>query len=233
MKPSAFYGKRYDAGVPEESEDEKLESEDDDYDPEKDLEISDEESEDDGDESEDDQEESEHEVVPSTSGKGKRAVRRTIWKNKRPENVKSLEKVFLGQVHTSDGSVKSPIEYFDELFDSNMKECMPSDTQMKKSGRGTSVIQVAEMDDVDLRVVKWHDNRGVILLSNFAALEPQNTVKRYFNLTDAPRKAKLPLLMFKLEVANCLLQKGKSVGTKRGRPSVDVEELYKEKAKKG
>ncbi|KAK3893237.1 hypothetical protein Pcinc_002923 [Petrolisthes cinctipes] len=178
---------------------------------------------------------------------------------------------------------------------------MPSDTQMKKSGRCTSVIQVAEMDDVDLRVVKWHDNRGVTLLSNFAALEPQNTVKRwgskrkqiinieypsivmiynkfmgwvdlldsllalyrislrskkwyhkliwhfmdmlliqawllyirYFNLTDAPRKAKLPLLMFKLEVANCLLQKGKSVGTKRGRPSVDVEELYKEKAKKG
>ncbi|KAK3893238.1 hypothetical protein Pcinc_002924 [Petrolisthes cinctipes] len=108
MKPSAFHGKRYDAGVPEESEDEKLESEDDDYDPEKDLEISDEESEDDGDESEDDQEESEHEVVPSTSGKGKRAVRRTIWKSKRPEDVKSLEKVFLGQVHTSDGSVKSP-----------------------------------------------------------------------------------------------------------------------------
>ncbi|KAK4300288.1 hypothetical protein Pmani_027505 [Petrolisthes manimaculis] len=178
---------------------------------------------------------------------------------------------------------------------------MPSDTQMKKSGRGTSVIQVAEMDDVELRVVKWHDNRGVTLLSNFAALEPQNTVKRWdskrkkridivcpsivmiynkfmggvdlldsllplyrislrskkwyhkllwhfmdmlliqawllyirdFDLTDAPRKAKLPLLMFKLEVANCLLQKGKSIATKRGRPSVDVEELYKEKAKRG
>ncbi|KAK4300287.1 hypothetical protein Pmani_027504 [Petrolisthes manimaculis] len=101
MNPSAFYGKTYDVGVPEESEDENLDSEDNDYDPEKDLEISDEESEDDGDESE-------HEVFPSTSGKGKRTVRRTIWKNKRPEDVKFLEKVFLGQVHTSDGSVKKP-----------------------------------------------------------------------------------------------------------------------------
>ncbi|KAK4302065.1 hypothetical protein Pmani_025824 [Petrolisthes manimaculis] len=110
MNPSAFYGKTYDVGVPEESEDENLDSEDNDYDPEKDLEISDEESEDDGDESE-------HEVFPSTSGKGKR----TIWKNKRPEDVKFLEKVFLGQVHTSDGSVKSPIEYYDELYDNNMK----------------------------------------------------------------------------------------------------------------
>ncbi|KAK4288819.1 hypothetical protein Pmani_038177 [Petrolisthes manimaculis] len=93
---------------------------------------------------------------------------------------------------------------------------MPSDTQMKKSGRGTSVIQVAEMDDVELRVVKWHDNRGVTLLSNFAALEPQNTVKRW----DSKRKKRIDI-------------KGKSIGTKRGRPSVDVEELYKEKAKRG
>ncbi|KAK4290483.1 hypothetical protein Pmani_036618 [Petrolisthes manimaculis] len=62
MNPSAFYGKTYDVGMPEESEDENLDSEDNDYDPEKDLEISVEESEDDGDESE-------HEVFPSTSGK--------------------------------------------------------------------------------------------------------------------------------------------------------------------
>lgn len=61
---------------------------------------------------------------------------------------------------------------------------MPSDTQIKKSGRGTSVIQVAAMDDVELRVVKWHDNRGVTLLSNFAALEPQSTVMRW----DSKRK---------------------------------------------
>ena len=48
---------------------------------------------------------------------------------------------------------------------------MPSDIQMKKSGRGTSVIQITAKDDVELRMVKWYDNRGVTLLSNFAALE--------------------------------------------------------------
>lgn len=56
---------------------------------------------------------------------------------------------------------------------------IPSDTQMKKCGRGTSVIQVTEMDDVEVRAVKWYDKRGVTLLSNFAALEPQSTIKRW------------------------------------------------------
>lgn len=142
---------------------------------------------------------------------------------------------------------------------------MLSDTQMKNFSRGTSVIQVVELDDVELRVAKWHDNRGETLLTNFATVEPQNTVNRWdskryskymgvidlldsllalyrisqrskkwyhkllwhflemlliqawflyirdFDLTDVPIKTKLPLLMFKLEVANCLLQKGKSV----------------------
>ncbi|XP_066978982.1 uncharacterized protein [Macrobrachium rosenbergii] len=32
---------------------------------------------------------------------------------------------------------------------------MPSDTQMKHLRRGTSVLQVTQMDDVELRVVKW------------------------------------------------------------------------------
>ncbi|KAK4296245.1 hypothetical protein Pmani_031245 [Petrolisthes manimaculis] len=72
MNPSAFYGKTYDVGVPEKSEDENLDSEDNDYDPEKDLEISDEESEDDGDESD-------HEVFPSTSGKGKRTFNNRVF----------------------------------------------------------------------------------------------------------------------------------------------------------
>lgn len=56
---------------------------------------------------------------------------------------------------------------------------MPSDAEMKRSGHGTSVIQVTEMDDVELRIVKWHDNRGVTPLSNFAALEPLSTIKRW------------------------------------------------------
>ncbi|XP_066941424.1 piggyBac transposable element-derived protein 2-like [Macrobrachium rosenbergii] len=178
---------------------------------------------------------------------------------------------------------------------------MPSDTQMKHLGRGTSVLQVTQMDDVELRVVKWYDNKGVTRLSNFAALEPQRTIQRWnskekiyvdiacpsiimiynkfmggvdlldsllalyriglrskkwyhkflwhfldvmliqawllyirdFDLSGAPKKDKLPLLKFKLEVSDCLLLKGKVPGPKRGRPSVSVDDLYRAKAKKG
>lgn len=56
---------------------------------------------------------------------------------------------------------------------------IPSDVQLKKSGRDSSVIQVTEMDGVELRVVKWYDNKGVTLFINFAAIEPQSTSKRW------------------------------------------------------
>lgn len=520
MRPSLFYGKTYEVGVPDESEDENLESEDEEYDIEKDLE---------GLHYEDDTDDegSEDEDIPSTTAGRKKVSRRSIWKSKDPKDVKSLENAFSGQVYVCEGRVKSPIEYYENLVDSKMKQLlvdesnkyaiqkdpnkplnltvneleqfigilylmsivklprarlywssflrfpkiadvmslqrfetikkylhcndnqscpadcedklykirpivdmihskvssiipaeklsideqivpfkgnigirtynpkkpkkwgykifvlsgidgivynfkiytgsispvpgqpdikasgnivldllqpipkgvwhkvyfdnwfnspllqttlwkqgfcslgtvrlnrvsgciMPSDSQMKKSGRGTSIIQVTQVDDVELRAVKWHDNRGVTLLSNFAAVEPQSTVKRWdtkakqykdiscpsivmlynkfmggvdlldsllalyriclrskkwyhkllwhffdmmliqawllyrrdFELTNAPGK-QLPLLKFKLEVADCLLLKDKECGTKRGRPSADVDELYKAKAKRG
>ena len=65
MKPTSFYGKSYEVGVPEESEDENLESEDEEYDVEKDLEDL-------PYEDDPDDEGSEDEEVPSTSAGGKK-----------------------------------------------------------------------------------------------------------------------------------------------------------------
>ncbi|XP_066970861.1 heterogeneous nuclear ribonucleoprotein U-like isoform X7 [Macrobrachium rosenbergii] len=120
MNPSSFYGHGYEAGIPDESEDENLESEndDDEYEPEKDSEIQISE-----DETEDD-EGTEEEDYPSTCTKGKKISRKPVWKTKKSEHVDSLEKDFIGQVYAGDGSVRSPIEYFEELLDSSMKKLL-------------------------------------------------------------------------------------------------------------
>ena len=72
MRPSSFYGKTYEVGVPDESEDENLESEDEEYDIEKDLE---------GLHYEDDTDDegSEDEDIPSTTAGRKKVSRRSIW----------------------------------------------------------------------------------------------------------------------------------------------------------
>jgi len=49
---------------------------------------------------------------------------------------------------------------------------MPSDAEMKRQGRGTTVVQTAVIGGVDLRATKWYDNRGVVKLTSFAAVEP-------------------------------------------------------------
>ncbi|XP_066970073.1 piggyBac transposable element-derived protein 3-like [Macrobrachium rosenbergii] len=115
--PSSFYGHGYEAGIPDESEDENLESEndDDEYEPEKYSEISEDETEDD--------EETEEEDYPRTCTKGKKISRKPVWKTKKSD-VDSLEKDFTGQVYAGDGSVRSPIEYFEELLDNTMKKLL-------------------------------------------------------------------------------------------------------------
>lgn len=61
-----------------------------------------------------------------------------------------------------------------------LKGCnMPSDCEMKKQGRGATIMKTSTIDGVELRAVKWFDNRGVVLLSSFAAVEPQCIVKRW------------------------------------------------------
>ena len=55
---------------------------------------------------------------------------------------------------------------------------MPSDTEMKKQGRGSSFEQIAAASGQDLILVKWQDNRCVSLLSTFAGTFPESHITR-------------------------------------------------------
>ena len=56
---------------------------------------------------------------------------------------------------------------------------MPSDANMKKQGRGTTEIKTATVDDVELRAIKWFDNRGVVRLSSFATVDPVQMIQHW------------------------------------------------------
>ena len=54
-----------------------------------------------------------------------------------------------------------------------------ADKATRKKGRGTMTLQTATVHGVELRGVKWFDNRGVTLLSSYAATEPFTNVQRF------------------------------------------------------
>ncbi|KAK3868825.1 hypothetical protein Pcinc_025863 [Petrolisthes cinctipes] len=87
-------------------------------------------------------------------------------------------------------------------------------------GRGTHQEKSALVDDVEVRAVKWMDNRSVKLLSTFASVEPKSECKRDCKDLGIPSRKIMMLQEFKLSLAEALLLEGKSVLVrKRGRPS--------------
>lgn len=58
-------------------------------------------------------------------------------------------------------------------------ECVfsPDDT-MKKKRRGTYEEKKTVVDNVEMRAVKWFDNRGVVVASTFASAKPVSNVDR-------------------------------------------------------
>ncbi|CAN9509212.1 unnamed protein product [Ophioblennius macclurei] len=54
-----------------------------------------------------------------------------------------------------------------------------ADSEMKKKGRGTFEEQRAVVDNVEIRAVKWFDNRGVIVASTFASAQPVYITQRW------------------------------------------------------
>ncbi|XP_057294618.1 piggyBac transposable element-derived protein 3-like [Hydractinia symbiolongicarpus] len=99
-----------------------------------------------------------------------------------------------------------------------------SEKEIKKKGSGTHEERVATIDDVDVCVVSWFDNKVVTLLSNFVGSEPTRYVKRV--LVNAwilwrNQDPNVPLVKFKLAVADLLCHYQKTPNRKRGRPSID------------
>lgn len=54
-----------------------------------------------------------------------------------------------------------------------------NDKYLKKKGRGTFEEKTTTIDNVELRAVKWFDNRSVHLASTFSSAQPTSTVKRW------------------------------------------------------
>ena len=55
----------------------------------------------------------------------------------------------------------------------------PTDSQMKRDGRESVVEKQCNMDGITVSAVKWFDNRGVHLLSNFVGSTPLAEISRY------------------------------------------------------
>ena len=53
------------------------------------------------------------------------------------------------------------------------------DGELKKEGRGSTDIRVTSVNNVELRAVKWFDNRGVALLICYEAVNPIIIVNRW------------------------------------------------------
>ena len=56
---------------------------------------------------------------------------------------------------------------------------MTPDAAMKKKGRGTIELWTSDYDDVELRAIKWFDNRGVSLLSTYESVNPVVHISRF------------------------------------------------------
>ncbi|XP_049901068.1 piggyBac transposable element-derived protein 2-like isoform X1 [Epinephelus moara] len=61
-----------------------------------------------------------------------------------------------------------------------LKGCSFSeDTEIKKKRRGTFEEQQVDVDNVEIRAVKWFDNSGVIVASTFASARPVSNIERW------------------------------------------------------
>ena len=56
---------------------------------------------------------------------------------------------------------------------------MTSDQVMRKNGRGSVELWTTNYDGVELRAIKWFDNRGVTLLSTYESVNPVSNVSRF------------------------------------------------------
>ena len=56
---------------------------------------------------------------------------------------------------------------------------LTSDAVMKRKDRGSMEIWTVSVDNVELRVVKWNDNRAVTLLSTYEVINPTTELLRW------------------------------------------------------
>ncbi|XP_072392519.1 uncharacterized protein [Diabrotica undecimpunctata] len=132
---------------------------------------------------------------------------------------------------------------------------MSAEKQIKKRHRGHRVEKIANIDNVDVSVVSWFDNKIVSTISTYAGSEPKREKRRFFKQESIHKMIPCPnsvliynnymggvdlldsMLGFypmKLAIADALCKAGKSTKQNRvGRPSSSsIQQMYENKRKK-
>ncbi|KAI5092252.1 piggyBac transposable element-derived protein 3-like [Silurus meridionalis] len=122
---------------------------------------------------------------------------------------------------------------------------LKSDKELSKAGRGAYEVKYEKTSGMS--IVKWYDNKAVLLASSFIGPEPVERCRRWSkekkeyvevdrphivngwllyrrHLTQKQEKKYMPLLDFRVQVADALIKVGKQAdlnSRKRGRPSLE------------
>lgn len=60
---------------------------------------------------------------------------------------------------------------------------MPSEADMRKKGRGSFIERVTILDDVEVCLVAWYDNKLVTTISTYVGSQPASEVQRFCRKT--------------------------------------------------
>ena len=108
---------------------------------------------------------------------------------------------------------KEGIHYVGTARLNRLPSCnVPNDKELKKKGRGASVIHTTLFNDVEVRAIKWYDNRGVMLVSTYAGIAPLGKISRYDRVTkrridvDCPDIVKLYKCMGGVDLLDMLIR---------------------------
>ncbi|GBP44394.1 hypothetical protein EVAR_81308_1 [Eumeta japonica] len=150
------------------------------------------------------------------------------------------------------GDISLPLEI--TALNTRTSYKVPVEKDLKK-GRGTTVEKLTTIDNTDISVVTWYDNRVVNLASTYVGSKPSSEVRRFnkkekaYQNVSCPKAVTvynrhmgelcgsdpyLPLADFKCAVAEGLSQSNKpSTSGKRGRPSYELENSIEAKKLRG
>ena len=76
--------------------------------------------------------------------------------------------------------MKQRIEMVGIVRANRLRNCqLSSDKTLCQKGKGSAEIKICVSDNVELRAIKWFDNRVVAIPTTFEAVAPSSQVKRW------------------------------------------------------
>ena len=72
---------------------------------------------------------------------------------------------------------------------------LKSEAELKRTGRGSMDEKIALCDDVEVKAVRWNDNKAVTLLSTFVGSQPVTQVRRWNSRTKTHEQVSCPAII--------------------------------------